>query len=856
MASKSLKQIQEELSIIKAEKDALNAQLGTLNNIFKTKEKFALLDEQQKVRQEEINLLQEEYLSLIKNDADENSNKMELKRKEIQELKNINKQEEKNIKLQKEKNTLLKHYSIELSKIFSLQSGWIKSLNDSDKIIRQTILSLGMSGKKADSVRTSFEKSAIAVTQMGGSLADIQSVMNGYADETGRARALTDEMLTDIIAIGRGTGLGVEAATKLGAQFELMGFDAKRTMEYAQGIVDTSERMGVNTTKVFKNINDNFKRLQQYSFQTGVKGMGQMAMYAEKMKIDMNQALNAVDAAKNLEKAIDLAASLQVMGGEFAKADPFELLFLSRNDPAKYTEKINQMTKGVVTFRKMADGSFEKFISPADRDRIANVEKSLGMQAGELTTQALRMADIQKMRQNMLGAGLSSSEKELIEGMAIYNKETGGFVVQVAGVAKNISDMTGAEAKSFITQQATLKQRAKDSLTFEEALQATLASLKSVLLPMLRGFNDVMKWIIPKLEWVVNGLHDLFSSKFLKIVGAITAGAILFGIAATSILKAAFILTGSNLGGIGGRAAGVGGLGKTGGKIGGGKIGGAPLSSGGRIAGRNAGTGMMRGGAGIGAAALGIGAGIGAAAAGISLLADSMSKLTDKQAENLNKIVKSLAWFMGIGVGLAVVVTAFGAAATAAAGGLLAFGAAALLIGAGIGVAALGIGKMGEGLATLVTASSGAGKSMLSLGAGITLMAAGMTMFTGGALGLAVFAGTMAVIAKRADAVAKVGESFKQINAVMSGSKEDFLVVERTINAISGMNTKGGSVFADLANLMKSPLKVEFVDKSLILRNNITLDIDGQTFMNKTFDMQAFLRKYDAARSGQEGVRG
>ena len=97
--------------------------------------------------------------------------------------------------------------------------------------------------------------------------------MEGYADETGRARVLSSQMAEDILAVGKGTGLGVEQAAKLGAQFELMGFDARKTIDYVQGIVDTSERMGVNTTKVLKNLNDNFKRLNTYSFRSGSKGI-------------------------------------------------------------------------------------------------------------------------------------------------------------------------------------------------------------------------------------------------------------------------------------------------------------------------------------------------------------------------------------------------------------------------------------------------------------------------------------------------------------------------------------------------------------------------------------------------------
>ncbi|GAH11169.1 unnamed protein product, partial [marine sediment metagenome] len=133
---------------------------------------------------------------------------------------------------------------------------------------------------------------------------------------------------------------------------------------------------------------------------------------------DMGQMLDSAEKARTLKGAVELAAQLQVMGGEFAKSDPFELLFLSRNDPAAYTQKINEMTQGIVTWKKNADGGFEKFISPADRDRLEAVGKALGMQSGQLIEQSLRMADITKMRRQMVGIGANKEQMDLVEGMA------------------------------------------------------------------------------------------------------------------------------------------------------------------------------------------------------------------------------------------------------------------------------------------------------------------------------------------------------------------------------------------------------------------------------------------------------
>jgi len=732
-----------------------------------------------------------------------------------------------------------------------LKIGW-RYLQDQDKIIKSTNLNLGMSQAKAVAMRDAFEQSAGYVTRLGGTISDISDVMQGYADETGRARVMTADMVKDITAIGKGTGLGIAEATRLGAQFELMGFDAKSTMDYVQGVVDTSERMGVNTTKVLKVVNDNFKKLNTYTFQQGVKGFAEMAMYAEKFRIDINQALNAADVARSLEGAIDLTAQLQVMGGEFAKTDPFEMLFLSRNDPAKFTEKIADMTKGIVSFRKMADGTFEKFISPADRDRLAAVAQSMGMEASALTEIAERQAEIQKMRNEMAGLGLSPEQKELIEGAAIFNKESGKFQVQVGSTMKNISELTKDQAKAFATEQVSLEERAKQAMTFNETFQATIETLKAALLPILKAVNKALVPVAKVADWMstLAGTH----------LGWLKAGGIL--LAAGTAWKAASF----------GLSAAVGAFTKSGmGKTIASKVTGRgatsslaeAVSSQGSKSGlfeQRKGIGMgaaakgqgaknLGTGAGLGAAMVGAGAGLMLAAKGVSQLADSMSKLTPQQAESLASVVKSLSWFMVGAAAAAVGVAALGATATAAAGGLLAFGGAILMVGAGIGLATMGIGKMGEGLAKLNESGGGAGKELLGVAAGVGAIT--LAMAGGGLPALFAFNNALNRMDRNSKGVEKIGAAFKSIHAVLSGSRSDFEAVEKAVKSIGSSNVKGGGYFAELSNLLKKPLKVEFANSKVTLQNDITLQIDKTTFMHKIYDPKIAVQMQENLKQGK-----
>ena len=200
----------------------------------------------------------------------------------------------------------------------------------------------------------------------------------------------------------------------------------------------------------------------------------------------------------------------------------------------------------------------------------------------------------------------------------------------------------------------------------------------------------------------------------------------------------------------------------------------------------------------------------------------------------------------------AVGVAALGATATAAAGGLLAFGAAILMVGAGIGIATMGIGVMAEGLGSMIESSKDAGPAMLQVGAGLGAISLAMIGFTAGGLGFITFAATMKTLSKHAPAMAVVGDAFKNIQTVLSGSKDDFIAVENAVKSISGANIKGGGYFAELSNLLKKPLQVEFANNGKIsMTNDITLEIDGNRFMHKVYNPEIAVQMHENLRTGK-----
>ena len=821
MAAKDLKNIKD----LQQANEQLKQELGSLNSIADAKKRAVVQDEirlnNQKLYNEALRI-QEEH---------QNGN-VKLTDKEQQKLNEVLKQQ-KAINSELAKGNKLREVGVLIGRDLTSQ---IKQgfdwLMKQDKIIKMTNLNLGMTGAKAAEMSRSFKESLNNIAQMGGRLEDVQKIMEGYADETGEARVLSAQMVEDITAIGLGTGLGVEQATKLAGQFRFMGVDARATNELVQGIVDTTERMGINTTKVLKNVNDNFKKLNSFTFQKGSAGMAQMAISAERTRVSMEDTMTAAEKGRTLEGAIDMMAQLQVMGGEFAKTDPLQFFHDSRNDPEKINEQISLMTRGMVSLRKVGD-TFEKMVSPADLDRLEGAGKALGLSREQLKVIAQKRYDLDKLDKVLSSKGLTGREKELIEGAAQFDSSTSKYQVMLGGKMKDIESLTKEQANSFVKQTVSLEDRAKQSQTIEEAFKNSVVQLKSGLLPLLDKVNALLAKWQPKLEKFIDKLTD-GSVAWWGIAGRL--------LLASAALKAAGFGIEKGLSAIGNKIVGSKAKG------GGGGFSPDMLTKGGRVKKGAEGLTQAQGGlaraqgmkslgtgAGMGVAAAGMGAGIGVAALGISKLADAMSKLTPQQATTLTIIVAALSAMPIVLMALTPAILAAGAAGTAGAVGLLALGAAFLMIGGGIGIAAMGIGKMAEGLGTLVTAGKDAGPAMLQMGAGIAVMGAGMMMFTGGAVGLAIFAATLNRISKHADDLQKVGDAFKYISAVMTGNKEDYAQIEKTVNAISNMNAQGGSTFAQLASILKSPLKVEFADKNVSVVSDITLVIDGEKFMHKVY---------------------
>jgi hypothetical protein len=249
------------------------------------------------------------------------------------------------------------------------------------------------------------------------------------------------------------TGLGAEGTAQMAADMDIMGVSAERTGDFVNGTLKNAHKMGLNASKVIKNIQQNFKLLNKYNFKGGVNGLKKMAETVTKLGVDMNFATGMADKLFDIEGAVDMSAQLQVLGGDWAKlADPFHLMYMARNDMAGLTEEIGKAAESSVHFNS-ENKQFE--ISALEMHRLRKIAEQTGLSYEDLATAGKNAAKFTKIKSQIsLDFGSGKEAKEMKE--FLINKaeidENGKAYITVNGSKKFLNEL-GSSGTSLIKAQ-------------------------------------------------------------------------------------------------------------------------------------------------------------------------------------------------------------------------------------------------------------------------------------------------------------------------------------------------------------------------------------------------------------------
>lgn len=378
-------------------------------------------------------------------------------------------------------------------------------LFEMEKAIKMSALQMGVLSKESVGFRGNIVNAAKQTTMIGIGVKELAEIQSTYSDEIGRSVVLSEKGLVAMGQMAASTVLGAEGSARMAAEMESQGLSAERTGKFVEQTLNDSHKMGLNASKVLKNVSNNIKMLNKYNFKDGVKGLAKMAMTVSKMGVSMDFASSMADKLWDVEGAVDMSAQLQVMGGEWAKmADPFHLMYMARNDMEGLTEELGNAAAASAKFNSKT-GQFD--LGAQEMHRLKIIAEQTGVAYDDLVTAGKNVAKLNKIK-GQVQFSMTDEEKDFIANKATLNAKGEGSIM-INGNPKLLSQLTNQDRtilKTQMAEQQSMKERAEQSRTFDETVTDLVNKLKIYFLPLVDTMN---KNLVPKLMT----LADKFDSE-------------------------------------------------------------------------------------------------------------------------------------------------------------------------------------------------------------------------------------------------------------------------------------------------------------------------------------------------------
>jgi hypothetical protein len=347
-----------------------------------------------------------------------------------------------------------------------------------DQVSRVNRQVLGQGSIYAKSMREQFAKATMDVLQFGGNLDDVANTFSAINKVMGKNTMLSAQELSNMVAIQKSAGITAEEMGSLIEAFDSIGVGVESAVSSIDDMSAKARGLGLNVGTFLSTTAKNLKLVNSYGFKDGVEGLTRMVARAQALRIDMTSVKGLAADLLNPEKAIELAAEFQNLGGAIgALGDPFQLMNMGQNDMEGLQNAIIDATKASVQFNSQTK-RFE--ISALEMRRLRAFASATGADYEQLADSAVRAAKETQAFEDIKFLDVDSDKKQLIANLAKLNKD-GKLEIQLPNMDKAV-ELTELNAKQVEDAYGQLKkQQAEGELTALDVAKQQRSTLESIL---------------------------------------------------------------------------------------------------------------------------------------------------------------------------------------------------------------------------------------------------------------------------------------------------------------------------------------------------------------------------------------
>jgi len=367
----------------------------------------------------------------------------------------------------------------------SVYDGLVQGTIDLESQLAELNASMaGTLGQTQKAIAGLRQEAAIAyptIVGLGGSFSDVQTIQEGIAQQLNTNVVTLGETVSGLYAGAKAVGLSSSEVGRVVEGFQNAGIQTDYIKDNMQKTVDIARNVGVNTSAVFKNVQDNLSTINKYGFQGGVEGLARMSAQAAGLRINMQEIFGFAERVFNPEGAVEMVSAFQRMGvaaGDLA--DPFRLMYLASEDTEELQKQVVKMTEKFTFFNEKTK-QFEVF--PYAKRDLREIAKQTGIAYEELVKMSVGQQKLNKIRGEFKTNAMDEESKQFIANVAEYNKDKGGFTVKVGGMDKLVSEINPADLDEI--------KKSQETVTVEEIAKAQLDTEKLQLAAINRLVDSV-----------------------------------------------------------------------------------------------------------------------------------------------------------------------------------------------------------------------------------------------------------------------------------------------------------------------------------------------------------------------------
>lgn len=341
---------------------------------------------------------------------------------------------------------------------------------------------VGLQGELSEGLRNEMIAAYPAVLRLGYGIDQLSNMMTSMMSQTGRFNLISETTIKRTAEVARAFVGDLSSMGEVIGQFEKAGVGAADAMNAIEKAGKSSLSLGLNSKKTTEELRTNLGKLNEYGFKNGIDGLNRMVQKSIEFRMSMDSVKQLADKVFEPEKALELSANLQVLGGAIGDlGDPIKLMYMATNNVEGLQDALIGAAETLATYNS-EQGRFE--ITGVNLRRAKAMAAELGVQYEDLAKGAIAAAERSSAASDLMMSGLvmEDKEKEFITNLA--QMKGGKMVIEVpqslADEFKGKTEIALAELTD--AQKTTLlsNQKAFEKMSAEDMARGQLSATENI----------------------------------------------------------------------------------------------------------------------------------------------------------------------------------------------------------------------------------------------------------------------------------------------------------------------------------------------------------------------------------------